>query len=82
VPPELSRSRYITRAERGQRHPGHHDAAAETIANLDQALAEGRHEPLGLAIPFLSVDTTDGYDPDLPAILRFVTGAQPPDRPS
>jgi predicted kinase len=77
VSPELSRSRYIARAESGSRHPGHHDAAAETLANLDQALSERRHEPLDLAIPFLSVNTTDGYDPDFPAILAFIERAQP-----
>ncbi len=76
VPPVLARSRYIERADSGQRHPGHHDSAAETLANLDQALAEGRHDPLDLGVPLLTVDTTDGYVPDFPAILAFIASGQ------
>ena len=72
VPRDLSRSRYIARAESGQRHPGHHDSATETLADFDTSQAERRHEPLDLDIPLLTVDTTDGYIPDLPAILAFI----------
>jgi predicted kinase len=74
VPPDLSRRRYIARAESGQRHPGHHDSAAETLADLDESLAVRRHEPLDLGIPLLTVDTADGYIPDIPAILAFIAG--------
>ena len=72
VPPELSRSRYVERAASGNRHPGHHDAAAETLADLDANLAARRHDPLDLGIPLLTVETTDGYDPDLATILAFI----------
>jgi len=65
--------RYVARFERGERHPGHHDAAAlpEIAANLDA----GVYAPLALAIPTLRVDTTHGYAPDLPAITAFIAAA-------
>lgn len=75
VPADLSRRRYIARAASGQRHPGHHDSAAESLADLDTSLAERRHEPLDLGVPLLTVDTTDGYIPDLLSILVSLRGA-------
>lgn len=71
------RRRYRARAIDGSRHPGHHDTAPETLADLEASLASDRHLPLDLVIPLLRVDTTDGYDPDFAAISAFVTDAVP-----
>jgi predicted kinase len=62
--------RYVARAQRGERHPGHHDVAV--VPRLRQTLRDGSFEPLALGIPTLLVDTTDGYAPDLPQVLAFL----------
>jgi glucokinase len=72
--PDVVRQRYAARAAGGQRHPGHFDTDAETLADLEASLAGTRHRPLDLGIPLLRVDTTDGYAPDLAAICVFVAG--------
>jgi predicted kinase len=71
TPDEILR-RYAERAARGERHPGHFDA--EGLPDLAAKVRAGVFGPLDLALPALAVDTTDGYDPDLPAILRFIRG--------
>jgi predicted kinase len=56
--PDVIVRRYRERAERGERHPGHHDL--EVIPELRAALAGGAYEPLNLDVPLLRVDTTRG----------------------
>ncbi|MGH2351625.1 MAG: AAA family ATPase [Chloroflexota bacterium] len=62
--------RYVERAERGERHPGHHDAAA--VPRLLAGLDAGSFEPLDLGVPVLRVDTTAGYRPGFEAIVAWV----------
>lgn len=69
---EESRRRFAERAASGDRHPGHHDQAPEKLAELERAMISGAYEPLDLDIPHLMVDTTEGYNPDQEAIIRFV----------
>ena len=66
--------RYVARAERGERHPGHHDRAA--VPDLLAALESGAIEPLDLGVPVLRVDTSDGYAPAWDQILDFVRSAR------
>lgn len=73
--PAVIVSRYRERAERGERHPGHHDLAV--IPRLRDYLAAGRCEPPDLAIPLLRVDTTGAptalpYVPEFDDILAFI----------
>lgn len=68
--PEETLRRYAARTAAGDRHPVHHDDTA--IAELRANLVVGRFAPLDLDVPTLLVDTTDGYAPDLPAIVAFV----------
>ena len=66
--------RYRERAERGERHPGHHDR--EAVDRLREELATaGPFEPLELGVPTLRIDTTteQEYAPDFHEILRFLT---------
>lgn len=62
--------RYVERAARGERHPGHLDAAA--LPDLLRHLDAGVYEPLDLQVPTLRVDTTAGYAPGLAEIVAFV----------
>jgi predicted kinase len=71
APGEILR-RYKKRAESGKRHPGHEDADAATLADLDESIEAGRYEPLDLDIPLLRVDTTDDPTPDIDTILQFI----------
>ena len=78
--PDAIVRRYRERAERGERHPGHHDlAVADAVAS---ALTTGEYEPLALPIPTLRVDTTSGpgdateehgYAPPFRRIVDFVS---------
>jgi predicted kinase len=77
--PQVIVRRYGERAERGERHPGHHDL--QLVDAVREALASGEYEPLALAVPTLRVDTTDGYTPALEDVLAFIrreTVAGPP----
>lgn len=67
--------RYRERAAFGDRHPGHHDTAPDTIADLQTSLSGNRHEPLELGAPLLIVDTTIGYQPSLAEIVAFAREA-------
>jgi len=76
VAPELSFRRFVGRFERGERHWSSFDA--ERIRQIQAGRvpeAWARAQPLELAIPSLSVDTTDGYVPDLEGIVTFVRSA-------
>lgn len=71
--PEETVRRYQERAERGERHPGHHDAAA--VPRLVEGLARGLYEPVELDAEVIRVDTTDGHQPGLEEIVRRIRGA-------
>ncbi|MCC6628735.1 MAG: hypothetical protein IT340_15195 [Chloroflexi bacterium] len=60
------------RAERGERHPGHHDLAV--LDQLQEEMAGGRFEPLALNVPVLRVDTTTEreYAPRYEEIVAFL----------
>ncbi|MGZ6372601.1 MAG: hypothetical protein ACXWL8_04320, partial [Candidatus Limnocylindria bacterium] len=67
--PEVVLRRYAERADRGERHAAHLDA--DRAAALAVDLADGRFEPLDLAIPTLVVDTSDGWRPPYEEIRDF-----------
>jgi predicted kinase len=67
------RWRFLDRALSGQRHPGHHDLSAASLADFEAGLASSRYRPLELLVPALCVDTTTGYAPELQAIHSFVS---------
>jgi predicted kinase len=69
---EESTRRFEERAERGDRHPGHHDTAPEKREELEEDLEEGRYDPLELPVPILIVDTTDGFDPGREEVLAWI----------
>jgi hypothetical protein len=71
--PEVIVRRYRERAERGERHSGHHDLAA--VDAVAAALTTGEYEPLALKIPTLRIDTTtrERYVPSFDDVLAFVT---------
>jgi predicted kinase len=70
---ECSVARFRARFERGERHWSSFDA--ERLAQIDEGQippAWANAVPLDLPVPILAVDTTDGYAPNLDAILTFV----------
>lgn len=85
--PQVIVRRYRERAERGERHPGHHDLAV--VDAVATALTTGEYEPLDLPVPTLQIDTTVGerserhggateqaghsYAPSLDEVLAFVS---------
>ena len=62
---------YLERAERGERHPGHHDK--EAVSRLRTNLAMGTYAVPSMGVPVLRVDTTTQreYVPDFDAIVHF-----------
>lgn len=75
--PDTIVRRYRERAERGERHPGHHDLEVVPLVRKD--LAAGVYAPLELDIPLLRVDTTTAveYVPGFGTIVAFVTRLGP-----
>jgi predicted kinase len=67
--PRVIVRRYRERAERGERHPGHHDL--ELVDAVAAALASGVYEPLDLDVPIVRVDTT------VPAESTTASGSAP-----
>lgn len=67
APADMIVQRYRARAERGERHPGHHDKAAEP--RLIDGLARGAYEPPHLGVPVIRVDTTSDYAPPFEQIV-------------
>ena len=63
--------RIAARPGTGDRHAGHHDLDALPSV-LERLAAAGAFDPLDLPLPTRRIDTTDGYDPPLPEIVRFV----------
>jgi predicted kinase len=72
LPDDAVVARFVDRAGTAGRHPVHPDL--ERLPALRDDLEAGRFEPLDLAIPTLRVDTIDGYDPSIEAILAFLGG--------
>jgi hypothetical protein len=73
VDPSTARTRIAGRVEQSPLRAAHHDLA------LLRALTSGESSldafvPISLAVPAVTVDTTDGYTPDLPSLLRFLDG--------
>ncbi|CAA9268593.1 MAG: hypothetical protein AVDCRST_MAG77-3052 [uncultured Chloroflexi bacterium] len=73
--PQVIVRRYRERAERGERHPGHHDL--QLVDAVSEAIGSGAYEPLNLSVPTLRVDTT------VPATLATLDtpGTRPDDHP-
>lgn len=68
--------RFAARARQGDRRWSAHDAERLAQIHAGHVPEAWTHaEPLDLAVPVLPVDTTDGYAPDLDAIVAFVLGA-------
>src|SRR5687768_9837314 len=80
--PSVIVRRYRERAERGERHPGHHDL--QVADAVGHALTTGEYDPLALDVPTLRVDTTTEplapnpapnlhtYVPPLDRVLAFI----------
>jgi len=68
--------RYTARADRGERHPGHLDAAV--LPDLLRNLATDVYEPLNLDVPTIRVDTTAGYAPSFAEIVAFAADSTGP----
>ena len=64
----LAYDRFVERTGAPDRHPCHPDGERQSEA----ATWADRYGPLDLGIPRLVVDTTDGYAPDLGAIVAWV----------
>ncbi len=71
-PQEVER-RINARVAADVRHVGHHDVA--NLRSVLKRIAEGAFDPLDLPGPLLRINTTDGYAPTLPDIVRFVREA-------
>lgn len=67
---EVMVERYLRRIAAGERHPGHVEAPDEGSVALMRSL--GHIEPLGLAGPTLTVDTTDVAALDMAAVFAWV----------
>jgi hypothetical protein len=82
--PEVIVRRYRERAERGERHPGHHDL--QLVKTVGQALSTGEYEPVDLNVPTLRVDTTispagasacpGDYAPAYERVVDFIRSAR------
>lgn len=68
---ELARQRVIQRRLEQQPVPGATRAPADLTADSPPP-AIRPFEPLSLPVPSLSVDTADGYDPNLDEIVAFI----------
>jgi len=69
IPGDLVLERYRERSNAGERHPVHVSTGAE--AALEEGIEQGDGDPLPLDVPLLQVDTSDGWNPDLPQIVAF-----------
>jgi len=66
----LAVERFRIRAGAPDRHPCHPDL--ERLAEQGEETWAERYGPLDLDVPRLLVDTTDGYDPPMDAIVEWV----------
>ncbi len=71
VDPALARTRLIHRSERDPERARFHGDQAVLAAREDRAVPLPTYQPPQLAVPTLTVDTTDGYRPPLATIVAF-----------
>jgi predicted kinase len=69
APDEMLTQRTLDRDARGERHAVHFERER-------MPFDWSGHAPMELDVPTLLVDTSDGYRPDYPTIVSFVTGAR------
>jgi predicted kinase len=69
IPEEMVLERYRERSDAGERHPVHVRTGAEDA--LEDAIEQGDGDALPLDIPVIEVDTSDGWNPGLSAIVAF-----------
>ncbi len=69
IPGDLVLERYRKRAQAGERHPVHVDAGVEP--ELIERIQNGGGDPLPLNAPLLEVDSTNGCNPGIDAIVKF-----------
>jgi len=63
-------SRYRARFVAGTRHPGHQDGAV--LLDLRARIESGEYDPPSLSVPTLRVDTSDGYQPPIEAVVAWI----------
>jgi hypothetical protein len=74
--PEETVRRYVERAERGERHPGHLDATV--VGRLKDNLASGRYEPLEIPAQVIRVDTSEGGGPGVEKMVGLIQSSLEP----
>ena len=74
--PAVLIERIKSRVESGERHPGHVDHLRD-LSQIEQALREGRYDPLDVGGVQLDVDTSDFDAIDLGKLLNAVWTAFP-----
>ena len=62
--------RYVERAERGERHPGHLDRTV--VGRLRENLAAGRYEPMEIPARVIRVDTSESGVPEVEEIVKLI----------
>jgi len=72
--PQMGRARFVERGLADPHRQRFHGDRAVQAAREGVALPVGEYEPPHLPAPTLTVDTTDGYRPDLAGIVAFVAG--------
>ncbi len=77
VPADAAVSRYRARFLAGTRHPGHQDAAV--LRDLRARIESGQYDPPALSVSTLRVDTSDGYQPPIEAVVAWIRSQHEPD---
>jgi len=72
VPADVAFQRSLRRGQDSPLRAAHADPGPADAA--ERALAHERFQRVALDVPWLEVDTTDGYRPGLAEIASFVTG--------
>jgi predicted kinase len=74
IDPELARSRHIERGLADPKRERFHGDRPVQAAREGRPLPVGEYDPPRFAVPTLMVDTTQGYRPQLEAIVSFIRG--------
>lgn len=74
IDPKLARSRHVERGLADPDRERFHDDRPVRAARDGIELPLGAYDAPRLDVPLLTVDTADGYTPDLDAIVSFVRG--------